>query len=124
MTTFLTGKMSGKDVEGKFRERTPGKQKTWPEAQPEAPANSFKNPVQNSKQQRSRRKRRSPQKWGWASGQVFSWPGVFDISLRFLRSVKKLSKATKIFLAKSIFPQKRLLAEDIIEKTTSWRRHH
>ena len=32
MTTFLTGKMSGKDVEGKFRERTPGKQKTWPEA--------------------------------------------------------------------------------------------
>ena len=33
-----------------------GQEKTWPEAQPEAPANSFKKPIQNSKQQ--------PQKWG------------------------------------------------------------
>ena len=36
--------------------KNPGQEKTWPEAQPEAPANSFKKPIQNSKQQ--------PQKWG------------------------------------------------------------
>ena len=38
--------------------KNPGQEKTWPEAQPEAPANSFKKPIQNSKQQ--------PQKWGGA----------------------------------------------------------
>ena len=35
--------------------KNPGQEKTWPEAQPEAqpeiPTNSFKKPIQNSKQQ-------------------------------------------------------------------------
>ena len=30
--------------------KNPGQEKTWPEAQPEAPANSFKKPIQNKKQ--------------------------------------------------------------------------
>ena len=40
----------------KEKSNKPGQQKTWPEPQPEAPANSSKKPIQNSKQQ--------PQKWG------------------------------------------------------------
>ena len=84
-----------KSVEGKSQKKSRPKK-----AGPEAPANPYKKPKQNSKQQRSRRKRRSPHFWGccfefwigflkefagasgWASGQVFSWPGFLDIFLR------------------------------------------
>ena len=42
----------------------PGQQKTWPEAQPEAPANSYKKPIQNSKQQRGALKRAAQKRGG------------------------------------------------------------
>ena len=44
--------------------KNPGQEKTWPEAQPEAqpeiPTNSYKKPIQNSKQQRGALKRAAP----------------------------------------------------------------
>jgi hypothetical protein len=48
--------------------KNPGQEKTWPEAQPEAqpeiPTNSFKKPIQNSKQQRGALKRAAQKRGG------------------------------------------------------------
>ena len=62
----------------------PGQQKNMSEAQPETPANSYNKPIQNSKQQRSRRKRRSPQKWGGALRAPHHFWGCFEIWIDFL----------------------------------------
>ena len=135
LTIFSSKKMS--KTNRKEMSNRPGQQKTWPEAQPEAPANSFKKPIQNSTQQP---KNGASAACG-ASVVVLNFVSVFcrnllellaELLAKFFAgldyltflfdffstfsSMKKLSKPTKIFLAKSIFP-KSVLAKTFSSQT-------
>ena len=115
---------------------TPGQEKTWPEAQPEAPANSYKKPIQNSKQQ--------PQKWGgrFSARPIFGASAACGASVVVLNFVSVFCKGLQELLAQLFFgldffglfpstfffdffpPKKRFFGQWIIEKAFVWSTDH